>query len=564
LSLPSPSRPTCPDHASALSSAEEAAASPGSGTAVTGPGGVTAAGSPQAAQTAAAILSAGGTAVDAAIAASAVQCVVEFPWCGLGGDGFLLIRPARGDVVAINGSGAAPGRAAEGLDGLDRVPRFGPRSVAVPGLVSAWELAHGRFGTRPLPELLEPAIGIARDGFAADPRLSSAIKAAREDPSISPGLAALLAGSDGTRFAQPDLATTLAEISSGGSKYFYRGAFARQMADHLTSRGGVLSAGDMAAHTMDWSRPLAIGYRGHVIYEHPPVSLGSILLQELRIFEQCDSSQLAFGSAGLIDLMVRCKIAAFADAFAADDSLGVDARLSLGRARWWRDRLPGLPAPPGVPVVGDTGAGSTAQAPVVPGGPDTTCLAVRDAAGTTVTVIHSLFNTFGSREVVEGTGVILNDRLASLAVPGSGPAGGTVAGPRLAPGGRPPHTLNSYLVVRGDDVVIAGATPGGRGQVQTSFQVLVNLVDKGMNPLEAVCAPRWMHGTPRTAVDDGALYLEAALGQQTVARLADLGHAVRISDDADEMFGSCTAVGSAPSGSYAVADGRRGSAADST
>ena len=541
-----------------LSSAEKATASPGPagpGTAVTGPGGVIAAGSPQAAQTAADVLSAGGTAVDAAIAASAVQCVVEFPWCGLGGDGFLLIRPARGNVVAINGSGAAPGRAADGLDGLDRVPRFGPRSVAVPGLVSAWELAHGRFGTRPLPELIEPAIGVAQDGFAADPRLSSAIKAAREDPAISPGLAALLAGSDGTRFAQPELAATLAEISSGGSNYFYRGAFARRVADCLRSRGGVLSADDMAAHTMDWSPALAIGYRGHMIYEHPPVSLGSILLQELRIFEQCDSSQLAFGSAELIDLMVRCKIAAFADAF-ADGSLGVGSRLSLGRARWWRNRLPDLPAP---------GAANTGDGPVVPGGPDTTCLAVRDAAGTTVTVIHSLFNTFGSREVVEGTGVILNDRLASLAVPGAGPAGGTVPGPRLAPGGRPPHTLNSYLVMRGDDVVIAGATPGGRGQVQTSFQVLVNLIDKGMSPLDAVCAPRWMHGTPRTAVDDGALYLEAGLGEQTAARLSGLGHAVRISDDPDdEMFGSCTAVGSAPSGSYAVADGRRGSAADGT
>jgi len=517
---------------------------------VTGAGGVAAAGSPQGAQTAAAILSAGGTAVDAAIAASAVQCVVEFPWCGLGGDAFLLIR-AGGDVVAINGSGAAPRRAAEGLDGLQRVPRFGPRSVAVPGLVSAWELAHKRFGTRPLPELLEPAIAVARDGFVLDSRLTAAIAGARDDPEVSPGLAALLAEANGTRFAQPELAGTLAEIGRGGGEYFYRGAFARQLAKQMNSRDGVLSRADLAAHAMSWSSPLSISYRGHVIYEHPPVSLGSVLLQELRIFEQCESSRLAFGSAELIDLMVRCKIAAFADAFAADEGMDVAARLSLKRARWWRDRL--------------TDADTVVKGAVVAGGPDTTCLAVRDAAGTTVTMIHSLFNTFGSREVVEGTGVILNDRLASLAVPGGSDAGGLPAGPRLAPGRRPSHTLNSYLVMRGDDVVIAGATPGGRGQVQTSFQVLVNVIDLGMSPLEAVCAPRWVHGTPRTAVDDGALHLEAALGEQTAARLADLGHDVQIAGDRDDdMFGSCTAVGSDAAGGYAVADGRRGSATAGT
>jgi gamma-glutamyltranspeptidase / glutathione hydrolase len=522
---------------------------------VTGPGGVAAAGSPQGAQTAAAILSAGGTAVDAAIAASAVQCVVEFPWCGLGGDAFLLVRPAGGDVAAINGSGAAPRHAAEGLDGLERVPRFGPRSVAVPGLVSAWELAHKRFGTRPLAELLEPAITVARDGFAVDDRLNAAITAARDDRELSPGLAALLAVSDRTRFTQPELAGTLTEIGRGGGEYFYRGAFARQLAEQMNSRGGVLSGADLAAHSMTWSWPLSISYRDHVIYEHPPVSLGSVLLEELRIFEQCDAAGLASGSAELIDLMVRCKIAAFADAFAADQVLDVAARLSLARARWWRDRLADLPGP----------AGNVMKGTVVAGGPDTTCLAVRDAAGMTVTMIHSLFNTFGSREVVEGTGVILNDRLASLAVPGGGEAGRAPAGPRLVPGRRPPHTLNSYLVVRGGDVVIAGATPGGRGQVQTSFQVLVNLIDQGMSPLEAVCAPRWVHGTPRTAVDDGALHLEAALGEQTAARLAGLGHDARIAENRDDdMFGSCTAVGWDAAGGYAVADGRRGSATAGT
>jgi gamma-glutamyltranspeptidase/glutathione hydrolase len=519
------------------------------GAAVTGPGGVAAAGSPHAAETAVAILSRGGTAVDAAIAASAVQCVVEFPWCGLGGDGFLLIRPAGGDVVAINGSGAAPRRAADGLGGLERVPRFGPRSVAVPGLVSAWELAHGRFARLPWPELLEPAVAIARDGFAPDARLRSAMSAAGGESAGHPALAALVARrGDGGRFTQPDLAGTLAQIGRGGAEYFYRGDFAKQLARQLESRGGVLAAEDMAAHRTDWSSPLSIGYRGHVIYEHPPVSLGSVLLEELLIFEQCDSARLAAGSAELIDLMVRCKIAAFADAFGAGAALDVAARLSPARARWWRDRLPDPSARPGAD-------GS--------GGPDTTCLAVRDADGMTVTMIHSLFNSFGSREVVDGTGVILNDRLASLVVPGAGGAADgaahSVPGRPLEPGRRPLHTLNSYLVVRGGDVVIAGATPGGRGQVQTSFQVLVNLIDRGMTPLDAVSAPRWMHGTPRTSVDDGALHLEAGLGEQAAAALAARGHDVRITGETDDdMFGSCTAVGVLGGGSYAVADGRRG------
>lgn len=504
-----------------------------------------AAGSPQAAETAVAVLAEGGSAVDAVIAGSAVQCVLEPAWCGVGGDAFLLICPAGGEAIAINGSGAAPRRAADGLAGLDRVPRFGPRSVAVPGLVSAWDLAHERFARLPLPALLEPAVAIASDGFVPDHRLRAAITALDAENAETPALRALLSGKPDGRLAMPDLAKTLVEIGRGGSGYFYRGEFALQAEQQLHASGGVLSARDLAAHQVDWSRPLSVSYRGCTVHVNPPVSMGSVLLAELQIFERCASSWLAAGSPGLIDLMVRCKIAAFADAFADDDGPGTEDRLSAERARWWSEHLP--PA-----AVGPLGH-------QLAGGPDTTCLAVRDAEGMTVTMVHSLFNSFGSREVVQGTGVILNDRLASLAIPGR-----DARGRRLVPGGRPLHTLNTYLVTRGQDVVIAGATPGGRGQVQTSFQALVNLIDKGMTPLEAVSAPRWVHGTPRTPADDGVLYLEAGFGAETADRLTALGHSARLSGGADDdMFGSCVAVGSAGQG-FAVADGRRGSAARST
>ncbi|OLT09613.1 hypothetical protein BJF78_30290 [Pseudonocardia sp. CNS-139] len=414
----------------------------GAGSLAAGDAGAVAAGCAPAAAAAAEVLAAGGNAVDAAVAGSAVQCVVEFPWCGVGGDLFLMVHREGAGTVALNGSGAAPARPGPGLTGLDRVPRFGPLSVAVPGLPLAWERALERFGSLPPARLLAPAVALADGGFPVDAALVAAFTAVGPQLGESPHLAAFLAGTGtapGETLRQPDLARTLATLGERGAGWFYRGEFARAAVAHLRERGGLLDADDLAAHDAEWVAPLEIDYRGHRVLQHPPVSLGALMLSELRLVEQFDLAGRAPDDAGLVDLMVRCKIAAFADGLGSPEA-GGPRPISTERSRWWRDRLA-----PTAPL-------ATAG---LPGGSDTTCLAVTDRSGTTATVIHSLFNTLGSRELVPGTGVVLNDRLAGLRVgPGTGPA--------LVPGGRPLHTLNAFMALRGDRVVMAGPPPRPR------------------------------------------------------------------------------------------------------
>ncbi|MFF1421831.1 gamma-glutamyltransferase family protein [Streptomyces sp. NPDC058280] len=529
-----------------MSTGPAAEPGPRGGSLVYGDQGVVAAGSRQAADTAAAVLSAGGNAIDAAVAASATQCVVEFPWCGLGGDLFLMVDREDTGVVALNGSGAAPFRRGAALAGRDRLPRFGPLSVGVPGLPMAWSLALERFGSMPLAALLAPAIGLAGKGFALDHRTAAAVAAvAAAGDEEYPGLSSLLSGNGrraGEVFTQPDLARSLDLLGRYGTDWFYRGEFAEKLAGQMRRTGGLLDAVDLAGHLTQWTEPLSVGYRGYRIYQHAPVSMGMLMLSELGLLEQFDLSGTEPGSVELVDLMVRCKVAAFSDLRNAQELTLPDIveRLSPTRAAWWRDRL---------------AAGTEGDRIPLPGGNDTTCLAITDADGTTVTLIHSLFNTFGSREIVEGTGVVLNDRLAGLRLDG-GP------GPKFVPGGRPLHTLNTYMAKRDGRLVIAGATPGGRGQVQTNFQVLVNHLDFGMAPLAAVEQPRWLHGTPRRNVDDGMLHLEQGFPEQHADGLRRLGHPVAVAEFRDDdLFGSCTVVGTAPGAKpYAVADSRRGAA----
>jgi gamma-glutamyltranspeptidase/glutathione hydrolase len=488
-----------------------------------------------------AVLARGGNAVDAAIAAVAVQCVVEFPWCGLGGDLFMLIDHPEHGVFAVNGSGAAPRDGADELP-VRRLPRFGPLSVAVPGLVATQQLVSEQLGTLPMRELLAPAAELAAEGFALDDRLAAVISQVGAEHTA--GLAGLL-GDNGQRpgelFRQPDLARTLTALAEAGSDWFYRGEFAESLDRHMAAHGGLLRRTDLAAHTAEWTKPLCTQYRGAQVYQHPPVSMGVLMLAELAIFEQFRASDYEPGSPQLTELMVRCKMAAFDD---LRDALDRDADeltglLATAAERWPPERLAALRKPERVPL---------------PGGTDTTSLAVRDSDGVTVTAIHSLFNTFGSREVIGGTGVVLNDRLASLRLD-DGP------GPRFVPGARPAHTLNAFLVKRNGRTIMAAATPGGRGQVQTNFQVLVNHIDFGLDPADAVDRPRWLHGTPRQAVDDGVLHVESHYSAHCLDGLRGGDFSLSVSPPAgDDLFGSVTAVGAGTDGGYAVADYRRGAA----
>jgi gamma-glutamyltranspeptidase/glutathione hydrolase len=179
---------------------------------------------------------------------------------------------------------------------------------------------------------------------------------------------------------------------------------------------------------------------------------------------------------------------------------------------------------------------------------------VADSDGTTVVLIHSLFNEFGSRELAGRTGVVLNDRLANVVVDGSQPVGGR----------RPVHTLNAYMVLDGGSPRLAGATPGGRGQVQTNFQVVSAVVDHGLDMQAAVDFPRWLAGTPRSPVPDHVVHLEQRFPADLAPALRRRGHEVRVAAPSDDdLFGSCTVVGREPSTGalLAAADARRGAVA---
>jgi len=512
--------------------------------------GVVSAGHPLAASAALQQLMTGGNAVDAVLAASAVQAVVEMPWCGLGGDLFLMVYTPASGVQTLNGSGRAPARIEEVIGAGEKVPRYGPLSIGVPGLPQAWDLACQRFASKPLSTLMETAVGYAAEGFPMDARLASVMGKLAGSKDVGPGLARLVAEARpavGARFRQPDLAVSLELVAASGSEAFYHGPLATRIAAAVAARGGVLSESDLAEHAGGWSDPLQISYRGLQVFEQPLSSLGCLLLGELRILEGFDLSTLEPGSAELIDLLVKCKEAAFADsAWLGDPEFGGDRvgeLLSDDRIGFWQEQIC-RPAPP-------------PASSLLPAGLDTTSTVVADGSGNLACVIQSHFNEFGSRELVEGTGILLNDRLANLTVDGASPNG-------LRGRKRPLHTLNTYMVCRDGRPVLAGATPGGRGQVQLNLQIICDVVDFNMDIQQAIDAPRWISGGAYRGLTDNALYVEPSLSAEVVAGLAALGRAVETTTAADtDLFGNCTVVARDPETGalQAAADARRDGAA---
>ena len=516
---------------------------------------VISAGCREAADVGAAVLASGGNAVDAAIAASAVQCVRELPWCGLGGDGFALVSGSDGCVEALNGAGAVPRALATASIPGGTLPRFGPLSISTPGLVDAWWRLWERHGSRPFAALIEPAATLAEDGFALDDAFVRALDRVRgavggDDPFVAEFCDGNGSGA-GEGFRLPALARTLREIGDGGPSSFYRGRLASALVKTVSHLGGLLSADDLSGHRCDFEPPITVCYASAEVSVTPPVSMGWVLLHQLLLYERL-GGRLIDGDADRIDLMVRCKHAAFTDLAAlpswqeASDVVPVLSEDSLDR---WCATIDAQRRSTLAP------AGASA-APAGASGTDTTCLSVVDDRGLMVTFIHSLFNEFGSRVVVPGTGIVLNDRLAKqpARVDGSAEPGR----PR-----RPLHTLVGYHVAHGDRRLV-GATPGGRGQVQTNFQVLRAIIDDGASPQDAVDLPRWLSGAPRLPDADDLLFLEPGFHSDLGSELSRRGHPVAADGAASDidLFGSCTIAGSGPRSSetFGAADHRRGAA----
>jgi gamma-glutamyltranspeptidase/glutathione hydrolase len=483
---------------------------------VMGRRGMVGASQPLAAQAGLRILLAGGNAADAAVAVAAALNVVEPMSTGIGGDAFALIYDASTRrVSALNGSGRAPQALSLQVfadRGLEQVPPSGMLPVTVPGTVDAWAALLERHGTMSLRQVLAPAIEYAEHGFPVSEIIAASWWHAEARLQAHPDSARtyLVGGRRAPRpgeiFRQPNLAATLRQIAEGGRDAFYQGPIAEAIVRASDQYGGILSRDDFSSHLSTWDTPISAEYRGHTVYECPPNGQGLTALLGLNILSGFDIAALEPGSVAALHTEIEAMRLAFADArtYIADPSqadVPIDALLSEQHAAARRA------------LIRPDQAMRAVAAAALPAGHDTVYLTVVDEAGNAVSLINSLYSSFGSGVVAGDTGIALQNRGACFVLD---PAHRNC----LAPGKRPYHTIIPCMVLRGDQLWSSFGVMGGFMQPQGHVQMLVNMLDFGMNPQEALDAPRFELLDPYSGSPALALEHDSA----TIAGLAQLGH----------------------------------------
>ena len=479
----------------------------------------------------------GGNAFDAALAVAAVEAVTIPSKCSIGGDTFAIFyQPSKGSLRSLSSSGVAPTGATPAYyrsKGHEFVPRLGPLSATVPGSVAAWEEMHKQYCTMPFAKLLEPAIGYAEEGFPITPKIGREFEINAESMTEYPSTAKIFLNNGkpfhpGDVLVQKDLAASLKKIAQGGADEYYRGELTRQIVKALQEAGGLFTEEDFANHTLQFYDPPMSGtYRGRTIYETSFASQGFLVLEMLNILEGFDLASLGHNTAESIHLMVEAKKLAYADRnnLAGDPtftSWPLDRLLSKEHAEEQRKRIDPNKA---TDVI-------SAEMPVSADG-DTAYSCIVDPEGNCVSYIHSVFATFGSQLIVEGTGMLMNNRGTGFYIKEGHPN-------TIAPGKRTLHTLNCYMVFKDDLPVLVGGTPGADNQPQSNIQMLTGLFDFGLGLQEVVDAPRWnsVPGTnPRTVEDPYLLQVEEPmpLPEETIEGLRSKGHQMVVSNA--DLFG---------------------------
>ncbi len=481
---------------------------------------------PLATQIALDVLKAGGSAVDAAIAANAALGLMEPTGNGIGGDLFAIVwDPKTAKLHGYNGSGRSP----QALtlkwfqeQGLKDVPSHGPLPVTVPGAVDGWFALHERFGKLPMRHLLAPSIRYARNGHPVHETI--AYYWARSVPLLSkwPGFTEQFtldgrAPAKGELWRNPNLANTYQAIAEGGRAAFYEGDIARSIDAYFKQHDGFLRYEDLAAHRGEWVEPASINYRGVDVWELPPNGQGIAALQILNILEGYDFSKIPFGSTEHVHLFVEAKKLAFAD-----------------RARWYAD--PSFhPAPVERLLSKDYAAERRAlinpqrAAAAVDAGlqqGDTIYLTTADADGMMVSLIQSNYRGMGSGMAPPGLGFIFQDRGEQFVLKEGHPNS-------FAPGKRPFHTIIPAFITKEGKPWISFGLMGGAMQPQGHAQIVMNLIDFGMNLQEAGDAPRIHHdgstdpaGQVTEMRDGGVLNLESGFPPETVRELVKRGHRI--------------------------------------
>ncbi|MEO8672820.1 MAG: gamma-glutamyltransferase [Tahibacter sp.] len=479
------------------------------------------------------ILKRGGTAIDAAIAANAALGLMEPVSNGVGGDLFAIVWDAKaGKLVGYNGSGRSP----QSLNlawfqqhGYTDIPALGPLPVNVPGCVDAWFALHEKFGKLPMRELLAPTVRYAREGFPVTELIAHYWALSVPRLAKYPGFSAQFthdgrAPAKGEIWKNPNLANTLETIGKQGRDAFYKGKIAATISDYMRANEGFLSAADLAAHRGEWVDPVSTRYRDVDVWELPPNGQGVAALEMLNILEAFDLKALGFGSIDYVHLFVEAKKLAFADRahFFADPTFA-HAPLSGLLSKSYAAERRKLISPDRAAKAVDAGH------PPVDGG-DTIYLTTADQFGNMVSLIQSNYRGMGSGMSPPGLGFILQDRGELFVLKEGHPNS-------YAPGKRPFHTIIPAFITRGGKPWVSFGVMGGAMQPQGHVQIVVNLVDFGMNLQEAGDAPRIQHegstepsGQVVEMADGGEVNLESGFDYATVRGLMRKGHKVTFAD----------------------------------
>lgn len=486
---------------------------------------------PLAVEAAIRVLRQGGSAADAAVAANAVMGVVEPMSCGVGGDLFAIYWNAETESLhGLNASGRSPyalNRQVFADQGLDQIPESGPLSWSVPGCVSGWGDLHAKFGRLAWADLFDEAIYHAEQGHAVPPVIAGYWSGAERSLAQWPNSAATLltagkAPRVGEVFRNPALAATYRKIAADGPEVFYRGPIAAEIVRASGELGGLFSEQDFADHQNEWVEPVGADYRGYRVWELPPNGQGIAALQILNVMEGIDVGGLGWGHPDVMHRFIEAKKLAFAD-----------------RARFYAD--PDFYNAPVAELISKEYAArqsariddDRAAAVVPPGDPaghgDTIYLTVVDADRNCCSLIQSLYFGFGSKVVPGDVGFPIQNRGALFALDPN-------HANTLEPHKRPFHTIIPAMVAKDGRPWLTFGVMGGDMQPQGHAQVVMNLIDHGMDVQLAGDAARVRHdgsATPTGIAGDaagGVVYYEPGVPAATIEELARRGHVLKEAD----------------------------------
>lgn len=490
---------------------------------------------PLATQIALDVMKRGGNAIDAAIAANAALGLMEPTGNGIGGDLYAIVWDAKSQKLhGLNASGRSPlslsyDMLANELQKLGRsdIPPHGMLPISVPGTVDGWFELHKKFGSMPMTDILQPAIGYAEQGFPVSELIAyywdRSVPVLSKQPGDFSGTFTIdgKAPAKGQIFKNPALANTYKAIAKDGRDAFYKGDIAVAIDRFMRANGGYLRFADFANHRSDWVEPVGVDYKGHTLWELPPNGQGIAALQMLQMLKNFDLKAAGFNTPQSLHLLVEAKKLAFEDRakFYADQDFNKAPVAGLISEQYGRERAK---------LIGEKAAKRVdAGNPALYQG-DTIYLTTADKDGNMVSLIQSNYRGMGSGVVVPGLGFVFQDRGEMFSMDKQ-------HANAYAPGKRPFHTIIPAFVTKDNKPLISFGVMGGAMQPQGHVQILINMVDYGMNLQEAGDAPRWQHlgnteptdGSDKYLENGGYIEVESGIPYETARELMKKGHDVR-------------------------------------